>query len=238
MFGIFDIRSYSYRESVRKSKVFRTTDGMHGNILFEGCNVGYESGLEKTFSLMMAIDPQVTGIFHQPMTFYYQVECVAKPLHYTPDYRVTRDLDRPWIWGDQIERLSVNGLFEVKPQEVLDKNTPLTEGAQCSLFSKIRSDGEFDVRIFTDKSTSKVLTENIKRVGNARPILLDQHIAFECLETVRRGSTLELPKLIEKLFERGVTPIPTILSLMKSRRIAGQYHRADFLDLEALVLGD
>lgn len=52
---MFDLISYNYTESVRKPKSFRTTDGMHGHITFDGTQVGFELGLEKLFALMMGI---------------------------------------------------------------------------------------------------------------------------------------------------------------------------------------
>lgn len=95
MFGIYDINSYTYRDSIRDANSIRNSDGMTGKINFLEGTVDFESGLEKIFATMMAIDQQVMSIMHQPLTFFYRVTTVDSELHYTTDYRVIRDCARP-----------------------------------------------------------------------------------------------------------------------------------------------
>jgi hypothetical protein len=209
---------------------------MHGSIKFLDGTVSFESGLEKIFAIMMAIDPQVTEIVHQPMTFKYRVTSVARELTYTPDYRVKRNLDRPWIWGSSLKSMPVDCLYEVKPQEVLEKIPLQTAGAQRSLLTKVQEDDIFGFHIFTNQSIPRFQLENVTRVGNARPTPEILNVGLECLGRLKSGSSIELPELAEDIAASGIAPIPAILSLMKQRYIAGQYHQPDFLDREALII--
>lgn len=182
MFGIFDLISYTYGPSARNGKTFRKTEGMHGTIQFNGRDVGFESGLEKIFATMMAIDPQVTEIIHQPLTFQYRVTGVDRQLGYTPDYRVLRDTSRKWIWDKSLVIFPADCLFEVKPQKVLDKLPLQTHGAQGSLIKKVQQDGEFGFHIFTNQSIPKFQVENVVRVGNARLTPTELRIGLECVD--------------------------------------------------------
>jgi hypothetical protein len=237
MFGVLDIISYTYENSVRKAKAFRKTDGMHGDIEFAGNLVGYESGLEKVFATMMAIDPQVVRIIHQPMTYFYEVTTIPKRLRYTPDYRVVRDNLRPWIWGNSINTMPADCLYEVKPQEVLDKRPLQMHGAQWSLIRKIQEDGEFGFHIFTNHSIPLFQVKNMMRVGNSCPKVSELGVGLECVDRLRSGSSISLPDLAADITRYGLAPLPVILGLMNKRHIAGQYFQKDFLDREATVIG-
>jgi hypothetical protein len=235
VFGIFDLISYSQGPSRRTQRSLRNSDGVHGHICFDGTEVGYESALERLFALMMALDPQVLSIIHQPLTYSYRVTKVDKLLHYTPDYRIIRDSTRPWIWGNLISSLPEDCLFEVKPIERLMRLSASAVGPRASLAAKIQESGTFGFRFFTNQTMPNHVMENILRIGSANPSEVGLKLGRVCIEEVRQLDRVCLSDLAEAITQRGFAPTPILLGLMRQRAIVAQYQDHNFLEVEAAV---
>jgi hypothetical protein len=104
-------------EGQRTPKDFRRTLSTWGEIETWLGTVGYESSLERGFALMMAIDPQVRTIMHQPWLLRYRTRSGRRLRRYTPDYFVERDLSRPWVWGFPKGGFTARELIEIKPHD-------------------------------------------------------------------------------------------------------------------------
>jgi len=127
-------------------------------------------------------------------------------------------------------------VFEVKPQEVLDKLPPKTKLAHCSLVKEIQQNESFAFHFFTNHSIPRFQMENIMRVGNACPTATELGIGRECVDRMKAGSAVSLEDLAEQVAKSGLAPIPVILGLMKNRYIVGRYYVRDFLEQEAVVI--
>jgi hypothetical protein len=237
VFGIFDLISYSYGPSRRTAKSMRNSSGVHGHILFKEQPIGYESGLEKLFAQTMAIDPQVTDIIHQPMTYKYEVTSIEQELYYTPDYRVIRDLSKPWIWGDSLEIPPCDCLYEVKPIERLHKMKATERGPRASLVCKIQDSKEFGFQFFTNTSMPRHQIENVSRVGSSNADPNGLRLARKWLSEFSIGDQISFVALAERLVTSGYVAMPILLGLMKERVIAGQYSVPNFLETKGFVIG-
>jgi hypothetical protein len=236
VFGIFDIISYTCGPSRRTAKSIRNSNGVHGNIRFDNQLVGYESGLEKLFACMMALDPQVEAITHQPMTYQYEVTTISKKLNYTPDYLVERDLSKPWIWGDSIVIPPSRCLYEVKPIEKLRKMSPIEGGPRASLICEIQKSGGYGFHFFTNQTIPRHQSANVLRVSGSNPDELGLNLGKEWLHKHQIGDQISIPELASQIGKFGVAPWPIVFALMKSRRLAGSYHLPSFWEGTALIL--
>lgn len=102
-------------EASRGIHQFRRTRSRYGAITTKFGRIGYESSLEGQFVLMMAVDPQVRSIVHQPLRINFRTSRSNRARHYTPDYHVTRDRSCPWVWGFPKEGFGSDEIIEIKP---------------------------------------------------------------------------------------------------------------------------
>lgn len=101
--------------AARGVRDFRRTLSTHGFVETEFGPIPYESSLEHDFVMMMAVDPQVTHIEHQPLQINFRTQRSNRLRKYTPDYLVDRDLSKPWVWGFPKGGHTESELIEIKP---------------------------------------------------------------------------------------------------------------------------
>lgn len=118
-FQPFAVRLVSSRPSARSAPQFRKTQSTWGFLESDLGPIGYESSLERDFLCMMLVDPQVRFIEHQPLRIDFVTEGRTRLRHYTPDYRIERDLTQLWIWGFPRNGFGQAEVVEVKPRSRL-----------------------------------------------------------------------------------------------------------------------